>query len=149
MDSNINFLASEKALHWFIHYLSFTPSSYKIGLVKTLLHWAFVISNNWYIFHLEKTKELLEKNLYPSNFIDQQIKQYFHDKFSDKKHKELVILHMFHITNNLTLEICWQKLKKKLSNIVNIVVKVLISKLSFRHLKLKICLLSKNQCLSI
>ena len=138
MDSNINFLTSEKALHWFIHYLSFTPSSYKIGLVKTLLHWAFVISNNWYIFHLEKTKELLE-----------QIKQYLHDKFSDKKRKELVILHMFHITNNLILEICRQKLKKKLSNIVNIVVKVLISKLSFRHLKLKICLLLKNQCLSI
>ena len=47
-----------------------------MGLVKTLLHRAFVISSNWSIFHLElsKTKELLKKNLYPSNFIDQQIK---------------------------------------------------------------------------
>ena len=61
-----------------------------MGLVKTLLHRAFVISSNWSIFHLElsKTKELLEKNLYPSNFIDQQIKQYLHVQFSDKKHKE-------------------------------------------------------------
>ena len=47
-----------------------------MGLVKTLLHRAFLISSNWSNFHLElsKTKELLEKNLYPSNFIDQQIK---------------------------------------------------------------------------
>ena len=73
-----------------MHYLSFTPFSYKIGLVKTLLHRAFVISSNWSIFHLElsKTKELLEKNLYPSNFIDQQRKQYLHAQFSDKKHKK-------------------------------------------------------------
>ena len=58
----------------------------KIGLVKTLLHQAFVISSNWLIFHLKlcKTKELLEKNLYPSNFIDQQIKQYLHAQFRDK-----------------------------------------------------------------
>ena len=66
------------------------PFSYKIGLFKTLLHRAFVISNNWSIFHLElsKTKEILEKNLYPSNFIDQQIKQCLHAQCSDKKHKE-------------------------------------------------------------
>ena len=58
----------------------------KIGLVKTLLHQAFVISSNWLIFHLKlcKTKELLEKNLYASNFIDQQIKQYLHKQFRDK-----------------------------------------------------------------
>ena len=70
-----------------MHYLSFTPFSYKIGLVKTLLHRAFVISSNWSIFHLElsKTKELLENNLYPSNFIDQRIKRYLHAQFSDKK----------------------------------------------------------------
>ena len=66
------------------------PFSYKIGLVKTILHRAFVVSSNWSIFHLElsKTKELLEKNLYPSNFIDLQVKKYLHAQFSDKKHKE-------------------------------------------------------------
>ena len=60
----------------YTNYLSCTPFSYKMGLVKTLLHRAFLISSNWSNFHLElsKTKELLEKNLYPSNFIDQQIK---------------------------------------------------------------------------
>ena len=75
----------------YTNYLSFMPFSYKIGPVKTLLHRAYVISSYWSIFHLElsKTKELLEKNLYPSTFIDQQIKQYLHAQFSDKKRKEL------------------------------------------------------------
>ena len=70
----------------YTNYLSFTPFSYKMGLVKTLLHRAFVISSIWSIFHLElsKTKEMLEKNLYPSNFFDQQIKQYLHAQFGDK-----------------------------------------------------------------
>ena len=100
--------------------------------MKTLLHRAFAISSNWSIFHLQlsKTKELLEKNLYPINFIDQQIKQYLHVQCGDKKRtKNLVILHMFHIINCLILETCQQKLNKKLSNIVNIIAKVLTSKL--------------------
>ena len=43
----------------------------------------------------------------------------------------------------------WIEIKQKLPNIVNIVVKVLISKLSFCRLKLEIYLVLKNQCLSI
>ena len=66
-----------------------------------------------------------------------------------KNTKNVVTLHIFHITNCLILEICRQKLNKKLSNIVNIIVKVLMQKLSFRCLKLKIYLVLKNQCLSI
>ena len=131
-----NFLTSfyrkKHSIGLYTNYLSFTPFSYNIGLVKTLLHRAFAISSNWSIFHLQlsKTKELLEKNLYPSNFIDQQIKQYLHVQCSDKKRtKNLVILHMFHITNCLILETCQQKLNKKLSNIVNIIAKVLTSKM--------------------
>ena len=89
-----NFLSSiyrkKRSIGLYTNYLSFTPFSYKIGLVKTLLHRAFVISSNWSIFHLElnKTKEMLEKNLYPSNLIDQQIKQYLHAQCIDNKHKE-------------------------------------------------------------
>ena len=52
--------------------------------------------------------------------------------------KNRVILHLFHITNCITLKICRQKLNKKLSNIVSIIVKVLISKLSFLHSDLEI-----------
>ena len=112
----------------YTNYLSFAPWSYKMGLVKTLLHQAFIISSNWSIFHLElsKTKESLEKNLYPSNFIDQQIKQYYMHNLAIKITKNLVILYMFHITNFLILDIFRQKLNKKLSIIINIIVKVLI-----------------------
>ena len=62
--------------------------------------------------------------------------------------KNLVILHIFHITKCLILEICLQKLNKRLPNIVSIIVKVLISKLSLRRLKLDIYLVLKNQCLT-
>ena len=44
-----------------------------------------------------------------------------------KNTKKLVILLMLNITNCLILEICRQTLNKKLSNIVNIIVKILIS----------------------
>ena len=40
-----------------------------------------------------------------------------------KNAKTLVILYMIHITNGFILEICRQKLNKKLSNMVNIAVK--------------------------
>ena len=112
--------------------------------IKHLLSVAIVHSE------LNKTKQLLEKNLYPSNFIDQQIKQYLHAQFSDEKppKKNLVTLHMFYITNCLILKIYWQKLNKKLWNIANTIVKVLISKLSFRRLKLEIYLVLRNLCLS-
>ena len=89
-----NFLTSfyrkKHSIGLYTNYLSFTPFSYKVGLVKTLLHRAFFISSNWSIFHLElnKTKEMLERNLYPSDLIDQQIKQYLHAQCTDKKHKE-------------------------------------------------------------
>ena len=69
------------------HLFNFTPFSYRIGLVKTLLHQAFVISRKWSVFHLKlgKMKELREKNLYPG---DQLLKQYLHAQFSGKKRSE-------------------------------------------------------------
>ena len=89
-----NFLTSvyrkKHSMSLYTNYLSFTPFSYKVGLVKTSLDRAFSINSNWATFHLElnKTKEMLEKNLHPSNLIDQQIKQYLHAQCTDKKHKE-------------------------------------------------------------
>ena len=70
-------------------------------------------------------------------------------KLMIKDTKNLVILHMLHFTNCVIFEIGRQKLNKRLSNIVNIIVKVLISKLSFRSLNLEIYLVLRNQCLSI
>ena len=52
----------------YTNFTSFTPFSYKIGLIKTLLHRAFEISSSWNFFdqEKEKIKNLLMKNLYPS-----------------------------------------------------------------------------------
>ena len=44
----------------FTNYLSFTPLSYKIGLVKTLIHRAFKIYSSWCLFHDEVNKYLFK-----------------------------------------------------------------------------------------
>ena len=62
----------------FTYYLSFTPLSYKIGLVKTLIHRTFKICRNCFLFHDEVNnidREInthLEKqfNIEPPNLFD-------------------------------------------------------------------------------
>ena len=41
----------EPAIALFTNYLGFTPFSYKVGLVRTLLHRAFMINSSWFLFH--------------------------------------------------------------------------------------------------
>ena len=94
---------------------------------------------------------MLEKNLYPSNFIDQQIKQYLHTQCTDKKHKEpcnstYVSYYKVPYIGNLSTEIKQKRIKHCKYYII---AKVLIAKLSFRRLKLDIYLVLKNQCLGI
>ena len=56
----------------FTQFNSFTAMSYKIGLVKCLIHRAFKISSSYIIFHneLEKVKLSLQKNMHPKGVID-------------------------------------------------------------------------------
>ena len=56
----------DTAIGLFTNYLGFTPFSYKVGLVRTLLHCTFMISSSWFLFHEEvvKIKHYLEKNSY-------------------------------------------------------------------------------------
>ena len=64
---------------------SFTPFSYKIGLIKTLIHQTCAISSSWNLFHdeIKNTKHLLEKNMYPPYLIDKQIKLLLNNKLSE------------------------------------------------------------------
>ena len=57
--------------------------SYKTGLVRCLIHRAFKISSSYTIFHneLEKVEILLQKNIYPKNVIDNQIKTFLDKQF--------------------------------------------------------------------
>ena len=77
----------ETAIGLFTNYLGFTPFSYKVGLVRTLLHRAFMISSSWFLFHEEivKIKHYLEKNSYPLGFVDKQVKFFLENKINEKR----------------------------------------------------------------
>ena len=76
----------ETAIGLFTNYLRFTPFSYKVGLVRTLLHRAFMMSSSWFHFHEEfvKIKHYLEKNSYPLSFVDKQVKFFLENKINEK-----------------------------------------------------------------
>ena len=67
----------------YTNFLNFTPYSYKIGLIKTLIHRTYQISSSWTSFNEEisNVKHLLMKNMYPSYVIDKQVKRFLHNKF--------------------------------------------------------------------
>ena len=68
----------------YTNFVSFTPYSYKSGLIKTLKHRTYEISRFWASFNEEisNVKHLLIKNMYPSCLIDKQVKRFLHNKFS-------------------------------------------------------------------
>ena len=68
----------------FTQFHSFTPMSYKIGLIRCLIHRAFKFSSLYIMFHneLEKIKILLQKNMYPKSVIDNQIKTFLDKQFT-------------------------------------------------------------------
>ena len=83
------FFVNKTAIGLFANYLSFIPLSYKVGLLKTLIHRAFKICSNWCLFHDEvnNVKKALAKNSYPKNFINREIKAYLEKQFSIKPTK--------------------------------------------------------------
>ena len=103
----------------FTQFHSFTPMSYKIGLIRCLIHRAFKISSSYIIFRneLEKIKILLQKNMYPKNVIDNQIKTFLDkqctvesDTTSEKQktlHYSLPYIgHFSHVTKKKLRHIC-------------------------------------------
>ena len=76
----------ETAIGLFTNYLGFTPFSYKVGLIRTLLHHAFMISSSWFLFHegIVKIKNYLEKNYHPLGFVDKQVKFFLENKINQK-----------------------------------------------------------------
>ena len=65
----------ETAIGLFTNYLGFTLFSHKVGIVRTLLNRAFMISSSWLLFHegIVKIKHYLEKNSYLLSFVDKQV----------------------------------------------------------------------------
>ena len=103
----------------FTQFHSFTQMSYKIGLIRCLIHRAFKFSSLYIIFHneLEKIKILLQKNMYPKSVIDNQIKTFLDKQFpvdsgtTSEKQKTLnyslpYIGHFSHVTKKKLRDIC-------------------------------------------
>ena len=94
-NENHNFCASvfpEKApIGLYTNFTSFTPFSYKIGLIKTFLHRVFEMISSWNLFDQEKQeiKNLLIKNLYSSYLIVKDIKKILQNKFGNKKNTNI------------------------------------------------------------
>ena len=87
----------ETAIGLFTNYLGFTPFSYTVGLVRTLLHHDFMISSSWFLFHKEvvKIKQYLEITFYPLRFVAKQVKFFLGNKINEKSDTG-------NVTNNAT-----------------------------------------------
>ena len=133
----------------YTNFTSFTPFSYKIGLIKTLLHRAFEISSSWNFFDQEKRKikNLLMKNLYPSYLIDKEIKTFLENKFTTKENTNI---------DHNNKSVSYYKLpyigsysnstKKKIMSYVKHFAKTPILKLFFHHLNCRTYFPQKIVC---
>ena len=63
---------------------TFVPLSYKLALVKTLIHRVYHICNSKIAFdkNINELKEILKKNLYPIKLIDKEVRKYLDKKLS-------------------------------------------------------------------
>ena len=68
-------------------YLSFILTRYKLRLVKAYVDRLYKINNTWSGFHndTEKTKSILQKNLFPPNLIDKIVRNYLSDQYNSKE----------------------------------------------------------------
>ena len=69
------------------NFYSFIPKEYKFGLVMTLLHCCFALVSIGDIFHkeVEKLKDILHKNAYPSTFVNKCIHIFISKLQTEKK----------------------------------------------------------------
>ena len=76
----------------YTHPSSFLPSSYKIGLLSTLLFRYFSLCSNFQLFHLEIVgfKKIFLRNGYTAKFIDVCIRKFLEKMFVKKVVKDTV-----------------------------------------------------------
>ena len=89
----------------YTNFVSFTPYSYKIGLIKTLIHRTYEISSSWTSFNEEisNVKHLLMKNMYPSYLIDKQVKRYIGSFSINTKNKIKELCKKFCKNSNINI----------------------------------------------
>ena len=79
-----SFYLNKPSIDLFTHFNSFTQMSYKIGLVRSLIHRDFKTCGSYIIFRNEsvKIKTLLQESMYPKRAIDRQIKTFLEKQFA-------------------------------------------------------------------
>ena len=80
------------------NYFSFTPLSYKIGLIRTLIDMVFKINNTWLGFHkdIAKLVFILSKNLFPAHLINKCVYRYLNtamNRYGSTPTPPLISLH--------------------------------------------------------
>ena len=70
-----------------LNFYSFVPNLFKFNSIKTLLHRAYNMCNDWHKFHLEleRLKHYFHVNSYPSSIVEKHIKSFITSKFVNKK----------------------------------------------------------------
>ena len=65
-----------------INYIGLAPQQYKTGVIKTMLHRAYLISSDWETFHLEiqRLKQLFTNNNFPMKIIEEEIAAFLNRK---------------------------------------------------------------------
>ena len=68
------------------NYLSFIPTRYKLGLIRTVDR-LYKIKNTWSGFHndMEETKSILQKNLFLPELIDKVVGKYLSDQYNSEE----------------------------------------------------------------
>ena len=69
-----------------LNFFSFTPSGYKVGLIKTLIDRAYKINSSWISFDVDcnAIKNTLQKNNFPLNMVNSGIRAYL-DSLHEQK----------------------------------------------------------------
>ena len=121
----------------YLHFCSFMPIEYKLGLISTLLHRCYTLVSSYEIFHLEvvKLKGIIKNNGYPVKIFDKCVQKFMMKIFEQKspihtaKRKEISLFLPFLGRASLVLR----------SSLVKTVSK------SFPSCKLKVVFKSTNQ----
>ena len=121
-----SFSRKETAIGLFTNYLGFKPFSYKVRLVRTLLHRTFMISSGWFLFHEEivKIKHYLEKTLIHWVLLISKLSSFLRIKQMRQGLQLMLQTLLLSTTNCLILVIFQQMSNVRLIGFVNFIAKV-------------------------
>ena len=73
-----------------MNFTSYAPGSWKRGLIRCLLHRAFLVCSSWKLFHeeLNRLQKLFVSNAYPIKMIQSVIKEFLTSQFEHKGSRE-------------------------------------------------------------